>query len=145
MHFGISDIAAEIRVRNAIAEIEWKEVPSQQILELFKGKSDLNTIHEHVIQATGFSPERAAHYIIELLPPGISYCIENGGLVVDNGYSMGTHAYHQWPGQKFLIDPYHYFISYSIHQTGQLRTHWWQMDTAFAIPEEQRPWRCKYP
>jgi len=137
----ISDAAARIRVDNAIHEIELLELPINRILELFREEQDMSTIQAEVIQHTRFSAATAARYMTEIIPAKITYCIESGGTVVESGSTLGTHPYHQWPGNEFHGDPYRYYSQYSTYQDDQCTTHWWVFDTTFNIPDDPRPWR----
>ena len=79
--------------------------------------------------------------MVQHLPGKISYCIESDGIVIGCGASNDCHSYHQFEGSEFVKHPYPYFSSYFVYSSGDIKTHWWILDTDFKIPSDDRDWR----
>ena len=137
----VSELAAEIRLRNAIIEIEQKLMPLDLILEIFNQNRDLAETQHKIMELTSFSPKRVAELLVRGSPISIAYCLEINNKVIGSGSSYGTHFYYQSEGEEFVESPYKYFGNYYISKIGFMKTHWWIFDCKFNIPNDDRSWR----
>lgn len=137
----VSEIAAKIRLQNAITEIEYLLVPITLILEIYNQTKDLAITQIKLVEITKLSPKRVAEIMVREFPNRVAYCIESNNKVIGSGGSPGSHLFYQFEGSDFVKSPYKYFERYSESQQGSIRTHWWSFDSTFTIPDDSRPWR----
>ncbi len=138
---GVSDIAASIRVRNAISEIEHLLIPTEWVLQLYNDYKDLARVQSEIVKGTRLSPKRVAEHMVQHLPGKVAFCIETNDIVIVCGSTRTTHSFHQWEGAEFIKAPYQYFQSYSVSRLYNVNTHWWVLDNSFDIPDDSRSWR----
>jgi len=137
----VSDIAAKIRLENAIIEIEYLLVPITLILEIYNQTKDLAATQKKLVEITKFNPKRVAEIMVRDFPGRVAYCIESNNKVIGCGRSNGAHSFYQFEGSDFVKSPYKYFERYFVLKQGSFNTHWWSFDSTFTIPEDNRTWR----
>ncbi|MGC4102328.1 ImmA/IrrE family metallo-endopeptidase [Ferruginibacter sp.] len=140
-HCGVSEIAAKIRVRNVLNEIEYIVLPDTVVLRAFVECKDLATTQNRLIKLSGFNPWRVADIMVRELKGKIAYCIEEKDKVIVSGGSAEGHPNYQYQGHDFNRTPYKYFKEYSLLSYGDFNTHWWDLDVTVAIPDDTRSWR----
>jgi Zn-dependent peptidase ImmA (M78 family) len=138
---GVSERAAEIRLENAIAEIEYLLLPTDLILRLYNDFNDLAQTQKELVAITKLSPKRVAEFMIRDLPGKVTYCIERNNKVIGSGGSRTSHPFYQYEGSDFVNSPYKYFQSYTASRIAGINTHWWVLDLEFNFPDDDRSWR----
>ena len=138
---GVSEIAADIRLQNAIAEIAYLLMPTDLILQLYNNSNDLAKTQKELVEITKFSQKRVAEFMVRELPGRVVYCIERGNKVIACGGSRASYPFYQFEGEDFINSPYTHFKSYAISRSGDINTHWWVLDSKFNIPDDDRNWR----
>lgn len=137
----VSEMAAEIRLKNAIQEIEHILIPPERVLAQFAKTNSLAETQKDLTTESGLAEDRVAELMVRQFPSRIAYCIESDDIVIKTGGSPNSHPFTQWGNTKFEKKPYKYYKKYEVFSSKAYNTHWWDLEYDFEIDDDNREWR----
>lgn len=140
-HCGVSEAAAEIRVKNALYEIADYLMPSEFIEKVFKETGDLEFLQGELMEMAPFPPLFIVRHLIQYLPGKIAFCIEKDNIVIDSGATNNTRSYPQFEGTEFQDNPFPHFHNYYSYSFDDMNIHWWFLDVIYDISDDPRSWQ----
>lgn len=139
--WGVSEMAARIRVNNALDEIKDLLLPQGLINRLFQEDQNLARLQTKLKELTPYNSSYIAKQMAQFLPGRIAYCVEKGNKVISCGSTSKTHPFFQQEGITFISSPYPFYKNYHIHHNSDGNTHWWTLDVNFRIENDNRSWK----
>lgn len=137
---GVSQTAAEIRLKRAFIEIENLLMPKENIIEIYEINKDICATQKHFINSSKLTPLRVAELMARAIPLKLAFCVENDDIVIGSG-SKGIYRYHQFVINKFIKKPFAYYSHYTVCKHNNQNTHWWIFENTFVPPQDDRSWR----
>ena len=140
---GVSEQAADIRVKQLVPDLEQLIVPDSLIEILFRRNKNLAFVQDYIISECRVSSLLAAQRMALVLPPKIVFCAERNGSVIESRSTKGTNASIQWTGENFIENPYQYVENYFVLKAKDLNFHWWILMGEIIIDDisDSRTWR----
>jgi Zn-dependent peptidase ImmA (M78 family) len=103
---------------------------------------NLADLQKAIVRTAGVSDAAAAIQMIHTLPPQITFAAVEQKTVLLSGKTAKSYAIVQEQGHAFSKSLYPDYETYTIHDGGFVKYHWWKFKEAMEIvDEDERPWR----